>query len=447
VLILLSVLRSNFSGLSRKMNRNEQWKPAVWRKYLAPTIGILLVSVACLDVTKAVAGTGFETPPILQARDLAPATLLNGNGFHVDSQVPTDGLTANFTIHTDLGTIQAHGIEMLRIRIAEVPAMIELNQISKTKVFAQSLATNTVRPVAAAGMMIMNPVETVKGLPGGVARFFGRVGLAGKRLKEAATEPEGASVSERTGEVAARAGQTTRDVFGYEQERRELAKKLGVDPYTTNPILSSQLDDIALTAFRAHVGVTTAMAVFIPGSIAITSTRIVSTWVWDTPRADLIVMNEEKLRRLLVPETEIKAFSKNQSFPLSVQTAFVEDLMQLEGLRGLVGVVKLANTLQSEDQARFLTDSVDFLARYHRTQSPLVEIIARRTAFGRDQAGVLVVPAEVDYVSWTPRIAAFANRPDLASSKRSLWLSGRMSPLAKSHVQTLGWVVIENASL
>jgi hypothetical protein len=259
--------------------------------------------------------------------------------------------------------------------------------------------------------------------------------------------PEGASVSERTGEVAVRAGQTTRDVFGYEQERRELAKKLGVDPYTTNPILSSQLDDIALTAFRAHVGVTTTMAVLIPGSIAITGTRIVSTWVWDTPRADLIVMNEKKLRELHVPEADIQNFTKNPAFPLSVQTAFVEDLGHLAGLRGSVDVVRLANTLQSEDQARFLTDGVDFLARYNRTQTPLAEIITRATVIGRDQAGVLVVPAEVDYVSWTPRIAAFANRPDLASAKRSVWLSGRMSPLAKKRFEALGWVVIENTNL
>jgi len=135
----------------------------------------------------------FESPPILKAQQLAPATLLNGNGFHVDDDVPTDSLTANFTIHTDVGTLQAHGLEMLKIRVAEVPAMIELQDTSKTGVFAKSVATNAVRPVAAAGQMILNPVETVKGLPGGVSRFFGRVGLAGQKIAEAATEPEEAS--------------------------------------------------------------------------------------------------------------------------------------------------------------------------------------------------------------------------------------------------------------
>jgi len=67
-------------------------------------------------------------------------------------------------------------------------------------VFAQSLATNAARPVAAAGQMVMHPVETVKGLPSGVGRFFGRVGLAGQRLKEAATQPEEASAGEKARE-------------------------------------------------------------------------------------------------------------------------------------------------------------------------------------------------------------------------------------------------------
>ena len=243
---------------------------------------------------------------------------------------------------------------MLRIRVAEVPAIQELTQTSKTKVFAQALATNAAAPVAAAGQMVMHPVDTVKGLPGGVGRFFGRVGLGAQRIKEAATEPEESPASERAGEVATRTFHTTRDVLGYEQERRGLAKKLHVDPYTTNPILSKQLDDFALVAFRAHVGVTTTMSVFIPGSMAITATRVVSSWVWDTPRADLIVQNQKKLQEMGVPDETVKAFMRNAAFPLSVQTAFVENLSHLSSVPGSAGVVTLAKTAASEEQARFL---------------------------------------------------------------------------------------------
>src|SRR5216684_3042532 len=398
-----------------------------------------------VPVRTAVAQTAaqFETPPTLRAQELAPATLLKGNGFHVDEEVPTDGLTAHFTLRSDVGTFKADGLEMLRIRVAEIPAIVELTQTSKTKVFAQALAANAAAPVAAAGQMVMHPVDTVKGLPAGVGRFFGRVGLGAQRIKEAATEPEESSAGEKAGQVATRALQTTRDVLGYEQERRGLAKKLHVDPYTTNPILAKQLDDFALVAFRAHVGVTTAMSVFISGSMAITATRVVSAWVYDTPRADLIVQNQKKLKEMGVPDESIAAFMRNAAFPLSVQTAFVENLSHLSDVPGSVDVVKLANTAESEDQARFLADIVSMLAHYHQTHTPITKITATGTVIGWDRNGAIVVEAPVDYVSWTPRIAHFAHRPDLAAPTRSAWLSGQMSPLAKKNFQALGWIIHE----
>ena len=177
------------------------------------TIVILLLTPVLVGVSPA---SEFEKPPTLPARVLAPASLLSGNGFHVNNEVPTEGYLGHFIIHSDVGTFKANSLEMLRIRVAELPAIMELTKTSKTKVFAQALATNAALPVAAAGQMVMHPVETVQGLPSGVRRFFGRVGLGAERLKEAATEPEGASAGKKAGNVATRTGQTTRDILGYE---------------------------------------------------------------------------------------------------------------------------------------------------------------------------------------------------------------------------------------
>jgi hypothetical protein len=406
-------------------------------------IVVLLLTPMLVGVSPA---ADFEKPPTLPARVLAPASLLSGSGFHVNNEVPTDGLLAHYTIQSDVGVFQANSTEMLKIRIAEIPAIQELTKTSKTKVFAQSLATNAARPVAAAGQMVMHPVETVKGLPSGVGRFFGRVGLAGQRLKEAATEPEEASAGEKAGEFAKRTGKTTRDIFGYEQERRELAKKLHVDPYTTNPVLSKQLDDFALTAFRAHVGVTTTMSVFIPGSMAITATRVVSQWVWDTPRADLIVQDEKALEELKVPEARIRTFMRNPVFPLSVQTAFIENLKRFAGVPGCVEAVELASSAESEEQARFLTDAVGMLARYHETQTPITRLMVRRAITGQDRNGAIVVQAPVDYVSWTQIMSQFARRSDLQGHRRIVWVTGQFSPLARKNFETLGWVTNEKVN-
>jgi len=402
-----------------------------WSTFLILTL--LLVSA------RAGLAAQFEKPPTIPAEDLVPASLLSGDGFRVNEQVPTDGLMAHFTIQSDVGTFPANSIEMLRIRVAEIPAIRQLSKTSKTQVFAQSLAENAARPVQAAGQMVMNPVETIQGLPAGVGRFFGRVGLGAQKIEETATQPES------NGQGLEAAGQATRDVFGYEQERRGLAKKLNVDPYTTNPVLSKQLDDFALAAFRAHVAVTTSMSVFIPGSMAITATRVVAQWVWDKPKADLILQNKQSLQALGVSDAQIKAFERNPVFPLSVQTEFVANLGNLPGVPGRAQAVALASTAQSEVQARFLTDSIGMLARYHQTQTRIARLLVRKAIIGQDRKGAIEAQAPVDYVSWIQDVSYFANRPDLRSRRRTLWVTGQLSPLAKNNFENLGWVVHEKA--
>ena len=53
--------------------------------------------------------------------------------------------------------------------------------------------------------------------------------------------------------------------------------------------------------------------------------------------------------------------------------------------------------------------------------------------------GALVVPAPVDYLSWTEAIRRIASHPDLRAARRGLWLSGRMSATAQYGLTALGW--------
>lgn len=109
-------------------------------------------------------------------------TLLAGEGFQVDDAVPTDGLTAIFTIGSNAGTFQAHGIEMLRLgRRAACDPRIGTNW--QDPGVWPSLAKNGIQMVTAAGRMIMHPADTVKRIPEGIGGFFGRVGLGAQRLK------------------------------------------------------------------------------------------------------------------------------------------------------------------------------------------------------------------------------------------------------------------------
>src|SRR5262249_45390195 len=189
------------------------------------------------------------------------------------------------------------------------------------------------------------------------------------------------------------------------------------------------------------LGVNVVMSVAVPGSMAITATSFTNDLVWDTPRGDLIVRNETALKDFEVPEKTARAFMQNPAVPLSVKTDLVQALEKLGPVKGRAAAVVLAATAHSEEQARFLVAAVRLLGKGHA----LEQVTATGTVVGREKGGAIVVPAPVDYVSWTQRVARFANRDDLKAPERSILLTGKMSPRARQEFQALGWKVTEEA--
>jgi hypothetical protein len=85
--------------------------------------------------------------------------------------------------------------------------------------------------------MIVHPVETISGIPDGVGRMYDRVKPGTEKVYEAATAKH-ASDSDKVADVSKRVGGITVTALGYEKERRDLAKGLAIDPYTTNQVLA-----------------------------------------------------------------------------------------------------------------------------------------------------------------------------------------------------------------
>jgi hypothetical protein len=291
--------------------------------------------------------------------------------------------------------------------------------------------------------MLLHPVETAKGMPGGVERFFSRVELGAQSIAGATSDP-GQSSAQRAEDITKRVGGITADVFGYEAERRGLAKSLGVDPYTTNPVLAKKLSDMAWVAFSGRVGVNTLISVFVPASIAISAVSATNSMIYDTPAADLMTRDEHLLLGMGASEPQARALLKNPWYSLSVLTSLVTALDRLSGVDGRPAVVTLALTATTEDQARFLANAAEMLAAHHQTVEPLTAVMAQGTVIGRTQSGALIVPGGVDYVAWTDQVAGFAGRTDLQGTTGSIWITGRMSPAAQRQFAALGWTVNEN---
>jgi hypothetical protein len=388
--------------------------------------------------------TTYEKPPVIRASALLPQDMLAGALFHVDENVPTDGYMAHFTLTSDQGTFDAAGQDLLKIRIAELPAIRHLDSMSKTKEFIKAAGKAASKPVRSAVNMVENPVATVKGIPSGLSRFFERVATGAESIASAATNSE-SSAGQKVTDSASRVGDATVTALGFEESRRQLAKGLGVDPYTTNPVLSQKLTDTAWIAFSGKLGVNTVVSVFVPVSIAISGTTITNDLVYDTPKADLVISNRKRMMEMGVSEELADTLINNRWYSLTVLTSLVTGLESLAGVAGRPDVLTLATLVESEEAARFVASSVQMLARLNGVDVALKEVAARGTVVGIARDGAIVVPAPVDYVSWIPQIARIASRPDLRASRREIRLTGKISTAARHGFTSMGWAIVDSS--
>ncbi len=389
---------------------------------------------------KAWAQPAYESQPVLKASAIVPPALLSGPQFKVDEHVPTTDFLTRFTLKSDFGSFPVVSREMLAIRVSEVGALEQLRNTSKTEEFLKAAGNAAARPVESAANIVANPVETAKATPAAVGRFFDRVGLGAKSVAESATQ-SGKSADEAAADVTKRVGGISATTLGYEQERRALAKKLGVDPYTTNKTLAKQLDDVAWVAFSGRMGMGLLTAVVVPFSSVLTVTTMTNNLVWDTPPADLMVLNGKKVVAMGASEAQAQALGRNPWYSLTMLTALITALDRLEGVPGREQVVVFAARSESEEHSRLVVGAVQMLAHHHATVARLSRIAAPGPIVGHTGQAILV-PVPLDFVAWTERVGRFSRRADLAGKPRTVWITGAYSARAKRELGAAGWTVL-----
>ncbi len=414
-------------------------------KFLHTVVMIALLVVSA-SVAPARARSSYEPEPVLLATELVAPELLKGPHYMVDRRVPVKGFLARFTIRSDYGTFDAHGIHMLQVRLREVHGLAQLAQMSQTKEFLDAAAQAVARPVTSAVNMLINPVETVEGLPSGVSRLFGRIELGAESVTAAASAP-GQSTEQQVASVSERVGTVTVDALGYEKERRDLAKSVGVDPYTTNPVLAKKLDEMARVAFSGRMVIQAAMTVLVPGSTAMSAVSITNTSIYDTPPGDLLNSARAIFAATGASPAQVTALMKNPQYSVSLITDLALGVRRIQSVNGVAAIVPFAAIARTQDEARFVTAAVNMLARYHESTEPLALVTAPGPILVRSASGRLVVAAPVDYVAWTQRAARFAQRDDLKAPTRLIWLSGQMDRRAYKQASALGWSVYESFTI
>jgi hypothetical protein len=418
--------------------------------HCSATICAALCAALAAGLAHAQGKAAPESAPSLRGSELAPPALLKGPHHKVAEPVRVEGHLGRFVIESSYGKFSVHGVNVLAVRVHELPAIAELKKVQKDSAFQDALAKSASGVAKFAESTVTDPGKTVENIGKGVGTVFGRVGYMAKQSAAYVEDKvrDAASGSSKPAPKAAPTGEPEPpsfigDPFGYNKARREWAQKLQIDPYTSNPVLRPLLDDAASATFAGNFTVSLTLgAVAAPVQYAYTFDDTVRSSVWNKPAIDLQRENQEKLVRLGVPERTVRDLLRNKWFTPTLQTALVARLEALGRMEGNEQVVRAASATQGEARARFLLESLAMLADHHRKEGKLTKLrMSNLVPVGVTADGRVIAAAGIDYGSWDKDAAAFAQRKALAGKSRTLLVAGKLSPRAKQELEKAGWTV------
>lgn len=397
------------------------------------------------------AGSGYEQPGPLSVSRYLRTDQIAGSGWKVQPRATNDGIFNVYTVDSRFGSLQARGSARLAVRVKEIEALEELDRVSKSDVFVQALKASAMAPVTMVASFADQPVETVKGLGGGVKRLFNKTKFqaqeASHEVKEATTSGGGGggggAISKEKTEQAAT--DYAKKYLGLSGAERNWYAKLGVDPYTDNEALKKNVKSIARIEAAAKFGMRFVGLPTIPGAREVGQ---VMELVWKTDPWELRERNRKILLAAGVPEDTARAFENNSAMSPTLQTGFIQSLQALEGVTGRDRLIARALAADEVGDARLLVTSVALLARAHR-QDPLAEIVGDAgLPVARAGDGRLLGVAAVEAVFWTEEVAAAAKQfaagyAEETGAPRELRFVGDASPRVKAEMALLGWQVTD----
>ena len=414
----------------------------------------------------------------IPAERIAPARLLDGEDFTVDPCARLVGHLGRFllrpTSHTDDNALmppvlEVESLDLLAQRVTEMAVLRQLRAIGRTEAAVGAAWASLQQTGSTVGQVVTRPVESMIGVPAGMLRLIGRqagelgrqAAVAGERASEALAEtpqdsglrlrpgaeppptPEARPWWQAGGHFALRHGQRW---IGYSAARRDLAQRLGIDPYSGNPWLDAEMDRLAWAALagRRGVGLGLGQLGTAAGNTLAVSGRV-HRMVWEQSPEAVTAWNRERLGVLRCGAEARDAFFDKGRFSPTLQTRLVDALLALAPQQGCELPLDLAARVDREVDARYLIDVLHLLLAQQPSFPLHFEAVGQALVL-RDGEERLWLALPVDRLVWTPETAAYFDAPGFtASAGKHLVIGRSASPEARSALLERGWSIIEDA--
>jgi len=401
----------------------------------------IVLTIAAVVVAFASARAGeFERPPSFDVNKIF-GSAAHGPGYRIVNPVRSDGYLRDYTIQTSYGTFHAGGDQMMLMRVKDMAALDALNRTANSQEFSDALARAGLRPVQFAGHLVTNPIGTVENTFSGIGQLFS--GFAAS-VENAGKSRESALAS----------------ISGEAQQKRLIAYKYGVDPYTQFKPLEDKLNSMA-TAAAAGKLVVSAAFMAIPGAAGtivsnVSTASNLNAMIRDYSAAQLMNMNEKKLADLGIDREAIDQLMQNRHYTPVDITMMADALTRMGRVENMDVLVAHAAHASSREIAYFIRKRFEMIATYQQSHHNLRGFIRFGVgqfpvALTTDNGVAAIFP--IDILSWTRETsraitgATYAARRYGTSGPKIFYISGTTTRLAKRELERLGWRVEENAPL
>lgn len=364
------------------------------------------------------AQSGFEVEGAVETRMFLPGEVMKGRLHSVRPQAENDSLLNTYFLDSRDQVFAVTTGFALRTRIRELYAIDKLRSMSKTDEFGKAMAAAGKQKLENVKGIAKDPVGTIKRVPQGASRFFGRIG---ESLKGGGSNSEANALQ---------------GITGVDKAKVKLAAQLGVSPYSTNQELQEQLTNTARA--MAGGGFVVSMATGAVGGPVTTvlnvNQNLQDTLVNSTPD-DLRIINRKKLFALSVTRATADEFLMHPWYSPWHETITTDALATIGADPTMF--LQSANRALTERDADYFQRLAQILARYHKTKTPLssIRIVGDRVC-ALDAKGILVVPLSCDYAIWSEhaagRVEAFNELHQGGGEIKglALWVDGKVSERA-----------------
>ena len=383
----------------------------------------------------------YESSTVLKASQILPGNLLRGPNHQVDERVLNDGFLNTYTINSRYGMITAVSTAKLRKYINEINAIARMDAVKNSDEFKKGIKEKAGDVVEGAKNLAYDPIGTTSNAISGVGKLFSR----GKE------NLFGGSRSESE-------GSRLQDLSGFSKTKRDYGYEFGVDVYSHNALLQEHLDSIALAGHGGSLAMST-MLMAVPGAAgaAVTVTggsQLMNKVFRDKAPADLRRMNRQSLSNMVIHADVIDLFIKNAVFTPREQTLLVYALAGMKNTRNRSEFIKFAVLTEDADLAYYRARQAQMYAGYDRNIGRIDSFVTiGEFSTARTKDGKIVFNVPLDYLLWTHgmsrAVSIITQRVNSLKGikEKHIWITGGMSPLARSNIEKMGWTIQERASL